>query len=219
MWTVPTLGGIAPTAATAGAAAKRKRQPDATRAKLLQAARELFAAVGYHDTGTEEIVALAGVTRGALYHHFVDKEDLFRCVVAEVIEEAVESVQVVAAASPTEDQWSMAIRGMLAYLDGCLAPARARILLVDGPMVFGLAAVVEIAERSMNSRWEQRLRDLMAAGHIDAVPVEPLGHLLASVVSEAGIYVSRSTDPQRARRDVGIVLERWANGLRPLPRS
>src|SRR5829696_9933238 len=94
---------------------RRAEQAEGTRAALIEAARPLFAERGYADVATEEIVAAARVTRGALYYHFEDKRDLFRAVYAEVDRELIEGVAQVALA--VEDPWERLIAGFDEFLD------------------------------------------------------------------------------------------------------
>src|SRR4051794_28026998 len=99
----------------------REEQAVATRTELLRVARELFAARGYADVGTEEIVRAAHVTRGALYHHFADKRDLFRAVHSQLADELLE--QIVAHTAGSADAMDALARGVQAFLDICEDPA------------------------------------------------------------------------------------------------
>src|ERR1051325_11117418 len=121
---------------------QREEQAAATRAKLLRVARELFAARGYADVGTEEIVRAAHVTRGALYHHFTDKRDLFRAVHAQLAEELLG--QIVAQTAGSADAWEALTRGMRAFLDLCEDPAVIRISHLAAPAVLGWAEWREV---------------------------------------------------------------------------
>src|SRR3712207_6595672 len=94
------------------------RQPEATRAALVAAARELFAERGYGSVGTEEIVQRAGVTRGALYHHFTDKEDLMRAVLHDLSRELAEASST--AALQETGQWRQILAATNAFLDACV---------------------------------------------------------------------------------------------------
>ena len=118
---------------------------DATRDALVRAARELFAERGYAGVGTEEIVARAGVTRGALYHHFADKRDLFRAVHEELEQELVADIG--ARIGGIEDPWELMVTGVGAFLDACTEPALMRIALLDAPAVLGWAEWREIDAR------------------------------------------------------------------------
>src|SRR5256714_10841406 len=123
----------------------KARQSEATRRKLLRVGRDLFARRGYNDVPTEEIVRRAGVTRGALYHHFRDKRDLFAAVVEQVEQEVLE--RVAQAALTEQDAWEQQRASIEAYLDVCLEPAVQRIVLTDAPSVLGLAAWPDIEAR------------------------------------------------------------------------
>src|ERR1700754_860017 len=116
---------------------RRAEHASDTRAALVASARRLFAAQGYDGTGTEQIVADARVTRGALYHHFRDKADLFRAVMAQaaadVAQRLIDEQLAAEATSPLDD-----IRdGVSAFLDVCIGGDFQRIVLVDGPRVLG----------------------------------------------------------------------------------
>ena len=132
-----TTGGAGRAADTDPARPRTKAaQREATTAALVDAARELFAGRGYANVGTEEIVQQAGVTRGALYHHFRGgKEELFRAVVVQISAETAGRVREVARAN--DDPWNALIHGIDAFLDACALPDVQRILLVDGPAVLG----------------------------------------------------------------------------------
>src|SRR3977135_3561403 len=123
----------------------RAQQSEATRRKLLRVGRDLFARRGYSDVPTEEIVRRAGVTRGALYHHFRDKRDLFAAVVEQLEQEISELIAQEALVE--SDPWEQQRAAIGAYLDVCLEPAVQRILLTDAPSVLGLTAWREIEDR------------------------------------------------------------------------
>jgi len=197
--------------------ATRRRQPEVTRAQLLQAARQRFGTVGFAATSMEDLVRSVGVTKGALYHHFAGKEELFRAVVDLVITESVEKVSIPQVI--TGDAWDATIEGMLSYLDLCLEPGNLQILVLDAPAVLGLSAVGAIAEGALGRRWEVVLRSHMRFGLIDRLPVAALGHLLATAVTEASVFVAGAAEPKEARKDAGRVLSRIMNGLRCAGRS
>src|SRR5258705_824488 len=106
-----------------------------TQRRLIAVARKLFASRGYAGTGTEALVAAARMTRGALYHHYADKQALFRAVFEVIAREYNEKI-VLAAASATVP-WEMMRAGARAFLEICRNPEYRRILLVDGPSVLG----------------------------------------------------------------------------------
>lgn len=190
----------------------RARQSEATRAKLVRVGRDLFARHGYSGVSTEEIVRRAGVTRGALYHHFQDKRDLFAAVVEQIEQEVMQKVAETALAAG--DPWEQQRAAIEAYLDVCLEPAVQRIVLTDAPSVLGLAAWREIEAKYGLALVEAGLRSILEAGYIERQPVEPLAHLLLGALTEGGLLIGRSEDRRAARRDVGDALDRILRGLR-----
>ena len=200
---------------TAGAQGRRAEHASDTRAALLAAARRLFAAHGYDGTGTEQIVAEARVTRGALYHHFRDKADLFRAAMAEAAGEVArrltgERLDEVSG-SPLND-----IRaGVSAFLDVCAEGDFQRIVLVDGPRVLGTDAWDELVDRYGRSLLEEWLSRAVAAHDIESVPVRPLARLLIAMLTEASLAIARSSVPANTRTEMGTTLDRLLTGLRP----
>jgi AcrR family transcriptional regulator len=188
------------------------RQSVATRRKLLRVGRDLFARRGYNDVPTEEIVRRAGLTRGALYHHFRDKRDLFAAVVEQLEQEVSETVA--QAALTEQDAWEQQRAAIDTYLDVCLEPAVQRILLTDAPSVLGLTAWREIEARYGLGLVSAGLAAVMEAGFIEEQPVEPLAHLLLGALTEGGLLIARSEDRARARREVGEGVDRILQGLR-----
>src|SRR5438105_1041978 len=116
----------------------RRRQEDrshATRSALVGEARRLFAERGYPNVPADEVVAAAGVTRGALYHHYGDKQGLFRAVFEEIEREVTEQVATAVADEP--DVWTGILRGLAAFLDACERQEVVRVALTDAPAVLG----------------------------------------------------------------------------------
>src|SRR6201996_3958360 len=190
------------TPASAARRAKAARRADHAadpRDSLLGAARRLFAAQGFDGTGTEQIVAEARVTRGALYHHFRDKADLFRAVMAEaagdVATRLIDEQLAADAASPLTE-----IReGVSAFLDVCVGGDFQRIVLVDGPRVLGSDAWEDLVERYGRSILEEWLARCVQAGDLDPVPVRSLARLLIAMLTEASLAIARAADPAAER--------------------
>ena len=189
-----------------------------TRAALLHAARELFAGKGYAGTGTEEIVARARVTRGALYHHFRDKAGLFRAVMEAVAGDLAHQLIALQLAAPhglAAGAWDQLREGIQAFLGACTGSSDfQRIVLIDGPAVLGPGAWSELVEQhglGLLRTWLQRAID---DRQIDPLPIDPLAHLLAALIGEASLYIARATDPARARSEAGATIDRILTGLR-----
>jgi AcrR family transcriptional regulator len=187
---------------------------EATRAALIAAARELFAEQGYATVATEEIVRAARVTRGALYHHFAGKKDLFRAVYEDVERQLVEQIAEGAMTS-AHDPLSALRAGTQAFLDACEDPAVQRIALVDAPSVLGWEQWRAIGMEYGFGLVEGSLRAAMEAGLIEPQPVRPLAHLLLGAIDEGGMLVARAEDDGKTRREVGASVERFLEALRP----
>lgn len=179
-----------------------------TRAKLICAARGLFARKGYADVGTEEIVRRAGVTRGALYHQFPAKQDLFLAVYEEVERDLTQRVagSLGEVASPLAAMRA----GLRGFLEACRAPEVQRIVLIDGPAVLGWERWREVAERNGLGLIEGVIAAAIEAGEIDPVAVGPLAHLLMGALDEGALLVVR--DPN-STETVALTLERLVDGL------
>jgi AcrR family transcriptional regulator len=184
----------------------------ATRESLLHAAHELFAQRGYADVGTEEIVARAGVTRGALYHHFADKRDLFRAVHEELERELVADIG--AQIGAIEDPWELVVTGVGAFLDRCTDPAVMRIALLDAPAVLGWAEWREIDARYGLGLVSFGLQNAMDREVFAAQAVRPLAHLLMGALAEAAMVIANAEQPEVARNEVEQPLMALLDGLR-----
>ncbi len=191
---------------------RRAEQSEATRSALVAAARALFAERGFSAVPAEEVVARAGVTRGALYHHFADKKDLFRAVVEQLEQEVSERIAVAALAEA--GPWEQQQAALEAFLDTCLEPEVQRVILTDAPSVLGLQAWREIEATYGLALVRAGLQLVMEAGMIEQQPLDPLAHLMLGALAEAGLVIARAEDPVVARAEVGESVRRLLNGLR-----
>lgn len=193
---------------------KRIAQGAETRDALLAAARELFGGQGYAATSTEEIVERAGVTKGALYHHFADKEQLFRAVFEQVQRE-VSDAAVVEFLQP--DSWEALLVGCRLWVEAH-APAEVRqIALIDARVVLGDDATRQIETKFSTVALRGALRKAMHAGVIERTPLRPLSLMLYGALSQACLYLAQSDDPETARAEVAEVIERLLTGMRVPP--
>ena len=192
----------------------KAEQSEATRAALIAAAHSLFAERGYAAVGTEEIVRAAGLTRGALYHHFAGKLELFQAVYEDVERRLVE--QIAASAMPGAGDPLQALHaGAQAFLDACEDPAVQRIALLDAPSVLGWERWREIGLRYGLGLVQATLQAAIDAGVIDAQPVEPLAHLLLGAIDEGAMLIARADDGGKTREQVGSSVARFLEALRP----
>jgi AcrR family transcriptional regulator len=190
----------------------REEQAAVTRAELLRVARELFAACGYADVGTEEIVRAAHVTRGALYHHFADKRDLFRAVHEQLSDELLE--RIAARIAGVEGSWEVLETGVRAFLDACTDPAVMRISHLDAPAVLGWAEWREIDARHFLGVVSMGVQEAMDGGVFRPQAVQPLAHMLLGAMVEASMLIASAPDPAVARREVEGPLLALLEGLR-----
>jgi AcrR family transcriptional regulator len=205
----------------ATASGERSRDPaprtqaersEATRGAVLRAARELFADRGYADVGTEEIVRRAGVTRGALYHHFEGKADLFRAVFEQMEQEL--AARFATEALSNDDPYEALGAGVELFLDVCMEPEVQRIALLDAPSVLGWEQWREIEARYSLGLIRAGLEAAMGAGAIEPQPLDPLAHVMLGAMMETGLFVARAGDVPTARSQGGRVLRSLLEGLR-----
>lgn len=193
---------------------RKAEQSEATRLALVAVARELFAERGYAAVGTEEIVHQARVTRGALYHHFRDKKDLFRAVYEQMESELAEELGRQLAAGPAGDPIALLGAGVSAFLDHCMNPALARIALIDAPSVLGWEEWRKVGERYGLGLVIAGLQGAMAAGALREQAVKPLAHLILGALGEAGMLIANADDPRAARREIEPPMLALLEGLR-----
>ncbi len=178
---------------------------DATRAVLIAAARRLFTEKSYAETGTPEIVAQAGVTRGALYHHFEDKQALFQAVVEKEAEAVAAEIE--AAAPDALSPRDALLAGSDAYLDAMRAPGRTRLLLLDGPAVLGRAGMDEIDNRYGSRTLREGLVAAMRSGTMRKLPADALTSLLAAAFDRAALAIDAGASPQECRAVLAALIE------------
>lgn len=193
----------------------RIRDAARTRAALLDAAQEIFLRDGYAAAATEEIVVQAGVTRGALYHHFANKRELFRGVIEriQIMAESTLGVQESAAS-----QWEGLTRAVLASLDTVYDTATRRLLLIEAPAVLGWTEVRETHRNTTIRRIEGALAAIARENGEPQRPSPVLAHLLLAAIEEAMLYLAHSDEPVRDRPDVEAQLMRLLDvARRPAP--
>lgn len=190
---------------------KRVLQGQSTREALVRAARELFGSKGFAATSTEEIVTLAGVTKGALYHHFADKDALFQAVFEQVQHE-VSDAAVVEFLRP--DPWQALIAGCQAWVNAHDDPAIRQIALVDARGVLGWEAARAIETRFSTVALRASLRKAMQTGVLRRQPLRPLSLMLTGALVEACLYVAQADDPAAARADVSVLITSLLSGMR-----
>lgn len=190
---------------------RRVAQGTETRDALLTAARALFGEQGYAATSTEEIVERAGVTKGALYHHFTDKEQLFRAVFEQVQREVSDRA---VARFNEPDSWQALLAGCRLWVEAHGDAAVRQIVLIDSRGVLGWSVAREIETRFSTVALRGALRKAMNAGVIERRPLRPLSLMLIGALSEACLYVAQADDADAARAECAGVIEVLLSGLR-----
>jgi AcrR family transcriptional regulator len=191
---------------------KQGERTEATRAALMAAARKLFTERGYDDVATEEIVRAAGVTRGALYHHFGGKAELLEAAYMQLEAESTERVARIVLGSEYESPVAAMKAGIEAFLDECADPELRQIALHDAPAVLGWDRWREIGAANGLGLIEASLGAAIEAGEIRPLPVKPLAHLLLGALDEAAMLVAREEDPA-ARAEVTATLGALLDGF------
>lgn len=177
----------------------------AMRATLVAVARRLFMEKGFAATGTPELVEAAGVTRGALYHHFADKQALFSAVVE--AESAAVAARIERAAPDSLAPIDALVAGSIAYLSEMRRPGRARLLLIDGPAVLGRAAMDEVDARHGNRTLREGLAAAMRAGAIRRLPLDALAAMIGAMLDRAALDAGSDGSGQDVETVIRAVFE------------
>ncbi len=189
----------------------QQERSEKTVAALLEAARLLFARQGFAATSLDDILAATKLTRGALYHHFNGKTELFRAVFEE--QEKILTAAVARAAAEKRSAWQAFRAGCDGFLEACLDPATQRIILIDAPAVLGWDVMREIESRYALALLRAGLERTMAEGKLARRPVEPLAMILLGALSEAAMAIARAPDPKSAAGDARREIERLLKAL------
>lgn len=183
------------------------------RARLIAAARALFVAEGYAATSTPALVSKAGVTRGALYHHFPDKRAVFRAVVE--AESAAVADAIDTAEGSNMSAMERLLAGAKAYVQAMQVAGRVRLILIDGPAVLGQEDMQQIEGRHGDASLKIGLQDAMSQGPLPSMPLDTLSSLLSAMFERAAIEVAEGRDPA----EVLVVLEQILQGLAGLEKG
>jgi AcrR family transcriptional regulator len=178
----------------------QRERSDATTGQLVSAARELFAAHGYAGTLLTDVVERAHVTKGALYHHFESKRELFEAVFEQ--EQRTLAAIGARAYARKRDNWEGFYEACRAYFEASLDPGIQRITLIDGPAVLGWERMREIEDRHTVANMRVGLKAAIDSGRITPRPLEPLVQMLNGAICESAMLVARSEDQRRATREV-----------------
>lgn len=182
-----------------------RERTETTRTALLSAARRLFIEKSYAETATPDIVAAAGVTRGALYHHFADKQALFRAVVEQ--EAAQVAGEIERAAPASVNARDALLKGGQAFVAAMAAPGRTRLLLLDGPAVLGRAVMDEIDGRHSARTLREGLAIAMQEGGMKKLPLDALTALLSAAFDRAALAVEAGAQPAELNAALAAIID------------
>ncbi|MCZ8310349.1 MAG: helix-turn-helix domain containing protein [Magnetospirillum sp.] len=180
------------------------------RARLVSAARRLFVDQGYAAAGTPAIVDAAKATRGALYHHFPDKQALFRAVVE--AESAAVADAIETADGPAYSPMASLLAGAAAYVQAMREEGRVRLLLVEGPAVLGRPAMRRIEAQHGDRSLKNGLAAAMAAGALPPLPIEALASVLSAMFERAAMDVADGMKAAHALTALEAILQGLASG-------
>lgn len=197
---------------------ERRARGDQTRRDLVDAGRALFVEKGFFNTSIGDLVTTSGVgTRGAFYHHFKDKAELFRAVFEEVERDL--TLRSLASPPTGTDPWERLSAGLHGFLESALEPEVQRVMLLDGPVVLGWQTLRAIEEGNSVALINEMVREAIAEGVIDDQPVSELTHMVIAALEEAALLVAHAPDPAKARERAARVLDRMLFSFSVEPRK
>ncbi|WP_422660910.1 TetR/AcrR family transcriptional regulator [Paenibacillus sp. EC2-1] len=191
---------------------RSKEETRETISKLIKVARYHFTYKGYADAALEEIVEEAGVTRGALYHHFKNKKELFQNVLEQVQAEIAECVEEEAARS--EDAWEQLYLGCQAFISAAIEPQNKRILLIDGPAVLGWDSWRRMDELNSMRLMREQLLMMQDEGYLKPISIDGLTHMLSGALNETALWLAQFPEEKRAIEETMEVIQLLFIGLR-----
>ncbi|MFD9950317.1 TetR/AcrR family transcriptional regulator [Nonomuraea sp. NPDC059023] len=192
---------------------RRELYAETTRQALIDVGRRVFAERGYTAVSAEELVRQAGLTRGALYHHFDGKQGLFEAVFEELEDSAARAVTTAMTAA-AGDPATRARAGLDAYLDACGQPEFREIVLKQGPIALGHERWQELDVRHFGGLLRDALTTLMDEGYLTRRPVEMLGRALFGAITELALAIAEADDPAAARAEADAIAATLLSGLR-----
>jgi len=188
-----------------------------TRAKLIAAARKAFGERGYADASMDDFTAKAGLTRGALYHHFGDKKGLLEAVVRQIDSEMAQRLKLIAAAAPTP--WEGFVLENIGYVEMALEPEIQRIMLRDGPAVLGDPSRWPSADGCI-AAIRANLELLQADGVVrDDVDADVAARLISGASTDAAMWIANASDAASASRKTVPAFKALMEGLLRRPQA
>jgi AcrR family transcriptional regulator len=195
--------------------AKRRRDEysQASRRALLDSARTRFTVDGFAATSLDAVAADARMTKGAIYHHFANKQALFEAVLEELELETVTEIAVASAGQASF--WDGVLAGLDCFLDRCLDPPYQRLCFQEGPVALGYVRWYEGGEKHELGLIRAMAQGLRDAGLIDVQDLDMLTQVLFGSMCAAALAIARADDPHEVRNRLRDVIVRMITGLRP----
>jgi AcrR family transcriptional regulator len=181
-----------------------------TRAKLVTAARKAFGTVGYADASMDDFTAEAGLTRGALYHHFGDKKGLLQAVIAEI--DAEMSARMNAATRQAPSRWQGFVDECVTYIEMALDPEIQRIILRDGPAVLGDPSQWP-SQTACIRNMTATLKKLIEEGTVRAIDPKATAHILNGTMLYASLLIANAEDQRKASQEAVRAMTAMLDGL------
>ena len=191
---------------------KSKAETTETIRKLIDIARNHFNANGYADAALESIVHEANLTRGAVYHHFRSKKELFRIVLEDVQREVAEKVEL--EASTSEDVWQQLYLGCRAFIMAAVEEQTRRIMLIDGPAILGWDVWREMDKNHSMRLLREQLRSMQSLGYFPMAPLDPLTHFISGGLNEIALWLANESSRPNARDETMKVLTVFMEGFK-----
>ncbi|MEU7003026.1 helix-turn-helix domain-containing protein [Nonomuraea sp. NPDC046570] len=192
---------------------RREQYAQSTRQALLDTGLEFFVERGYPAVSAEELVRAAGLTRGALYHHFDGKQGLFEAVFEE--QERRAAALIAEAMAAHDDLWQRALTGLDTFLDVCADRDYREIVVLQGPIALGWERWRELDQRHLGGLLVGSVRALLDAGLVKPYPVGLAAAALYGALTELALAAARTDDPAQTRRQAGRLVHGLLQGLRP----
>ncbi|NKZ07912.1 TetR/AcrR family transcriptional regulator [Actinomadura latina] len=198
---------------------RRERYVESTRAALIDTGRRFFAERGFNEVSAEELVRDAGLTRGALYHHFAGKQGLFEAVFEELEAQAAERITTAMATASSanttsgrDGAWVRAEAGIRAFLEICSDPEYREIVLLQGPIALGWRRWRELDQRYLGTILTDGLTALL--GESGAHPIGLTTAAFYGALTELALSMADAGDPVQARDEALHLIRGMLNGIR-----
>lgn len=192
---------------------KSKAETTETIRKLIEIARIHFTEYGYANAALESIVHEANLTRGAVYHHFRSKKDLFRAVLEDVQREIAEKVE--EEASTHEDSWQQLYLGCRAFIMAAVEERNRRIMLIDGPAILGWETWREMDKNHSMRLLREQLDTMQQQGDFQLIPLDALTHFISGGLNEMALWLANQSAQPETLDETMKVLTVFLDGFKP----